>query len=59
MPKVLSIDIDKYGKRHEQFQNNPIGELEFALNEISSNDEYKKRYSLFLGPLVYSNDYDN
>lgn len=52
--KIMQRDIVQFGMRHTELNSDPIAELLYGLNILSSDREYKNRYEKFLGPLVYN-----
>lgn len=53
---ILNQDVNKFGMRHYEFKNAPIGELLYGLNILTSEAKFKNRYKSFLGPLVYNSN---
>lgn len=51
--KVIQIDVDQFGNRHEEFRAHPSQELKYGLNLLITNPIYRERYKKFIGPLVY------
>lgn len=51
--KVIQIDVDQFGNRHEEFRAHPSQELKYGLNLLIMKPIYRDRYKKFIGPLVY------
>ncbi len=51
--KVIQIDVDQFGRRHQEFREHPCQELEYGLSLLITRPIYKERYKKFIGPLVY------
>jgi predicted nucleotidyltransferase component of viral defense system len=52
--RVIQIDVDQFGNQCNQFKNNPFEELQHGLKLLLENPIHKKRYEMFIGPLVYN-----
>ncbi|MDG1733461.1 MAG: nucleotidyl transferase AbiEii/AbiGii toxin family protein [Thalassotalea sp.] len=51
--KVIAEDVTRYGNQHEEFVENPIGELMFGLQMLEENKVYEERFNKYVVPMVY------
>lgn len=51
--KGMKMDVLRYGRQHPEFVENPISELRYGLNEITTNELHKQRYEAFVKPMVF------
>lgn len=52
--KTVIADGEQFANKHREFLDAPKGELRSALAALNNQNEYRKKYEQFLGPLVYS-----
>tara|TARA_R110001583_G_scaffold7158_1_gene35600 strand:+ start:63194 stop:64153 length:960 start_codon:yes stop_codon:yes gene_type:complete len=51
--KVIAEDVARYGNQHEEFVENPVGELMFGLQMLEENKIYEERFNQYVVPMVY------
>lgn len=51
---VLEEDKSRYGNQHKEFVDNPHHELRLGLKELQTNENIRKRFEEFVGPMVYN-----
>jgi len=51
--KVIAEDVTRYGNQHEEFVENPVGELMFGLQMLKENKIYEERFNKYVVPMVY------
>ncbi|HHX8288583.1 TPA: nucleotidyl transferase AbiEii/AbiGii toxin family protein [Vibrio diabolicus] len=53
---VLEEDRARYGNQHQEFVDDPRNELKLGLEELESNEEFRKRFDAFVAPMVYNTE---
>ncbi|ALR95541.1 pyrophosphatase (plasmid) [Vibrio alginolyticus] len=53
---VLEEDRARYGNQHHEFVDDPRNELKLGLEELESNEEFRKRFDAFVAPMVYNTE---
>lgn len=51
---VLEEDKARYGNQHKEFVEDPHNELRLGLKELQTNEDIRKRFEAFVGPMVYN-----
>jgi hypothetical protein len=51
---IVNKDVAQFGIRHAEFKYDPMKELLYGLNILTTNVKYKNRYKIFLGLLIYN-----
>ncbi|MGD0465965.1 MAG: nucleotidyl transferase AbiEii/AbiGii toxin family protein [Gammaproteobacteria bacterium] len=51
---IVNQDVMQFGIRHAEFKYDPMKELLYGLNILTTDIKYKNRYKTFLGPLIYN-----
>lgn len=53
---VLEEDKTRYGNQHQEFVDDPRNELKLGLEELETNEEFRKRFNAFVAPMVYNTE---
>lgn len=53
---VLEEDKTRYGNQHPEFVDDPRNELKLGLEELETNEEFRKRFDAFVAPMVYNTE---
>lgn len=53
---VLEEDKTRYGNQHQEFVDDPRNELKLGLEELETNEEFRKRFDAFVAPMVYNTE---
>lgn len=53
---VLEEDKRRYGNQHQEFVDDPRNELKLGLEELETNEEFRKRFDAFVAPMVYNTE---
>ena len=51
--KVIAEDVARYGNQHQEFVENPIGELMYGLQILEVNKVYEDRFNQYVVPMIY------
>ena len=51
--KVIAEDVARYGNQHEEFVENPAGELMYGLQMLEEKKIYVERFNQYVVPMVY------
>jgi hypothetical protein len=52
--KVIEADVEQYGNQHPQLVESPFEELNFGLEQLIHNEQFKERYERYVSPMVYT-----
>ena len=52
--KVIEADVEQYGNQHLQLVESPFEELNFGLEQLIHNEQFKERYERYVSPMVYT-----
>jgi len=52
--KVIEADVEQYGNQHPQLVESPFEELNFGLEQLIHNEQFKERYKQYVSPMVYA-----
>lgn len=50
---VIAQDVERFGRQHPQFVENPRQEMQFGLENIRLNPIHQQRYTEFVAPMVF------
>lgn len=53
---ILEEDKARYGNQHQEFIADPHNELRLGLEELETNDVFRKRFDDFVGPMVFNKE---
>lgn len=53
---VLEEDKTRYGNQHQEFVDDPRNELKLGLEELETNEKFRKRFDAFVAPMVYNTE---